>query len=641
MAKRPRDERHVAVSVEDPAVIVESAVKKRKLEGSSNVPETNGNGSENKPSKEERQELRRLKKLQLSENGLARDNTAAEVRYKSLSSRIEAKAAAKAARKAEKAQAKADKLHVANGASEENSKNDISKAAGKAQRKADRKAEKQQKKDLAQMGKDGINHDQTGAVEQNDNATTNSRYIEHPQLASLPDEEISTFLSSNHITIKDPHSQNPLRPITKFSYLPTSSNSSALSAFKSPTPIQASAWPFLFSHRDVIGVAETGSGKTLAFGIPCIHSITTSSKPSPSTNSTHSTSTSPARAVIISPTRELAVQIHSQMQQLAELASLSTAVIYGGVPKGPQRLALSTAHIIIATPGRLNDLIEEGSANLSNISYLVLDEADRMLEKGFEDAIRTIISTTPSTSQGRQTLMFTATWPPSVRDLAATFMRDPVHITIGANTASGELRANTRITQQIEVLADPRSKETRMLQLLKKYQSGKSRDDRVLIFALYKKEASRIEGFLRMKGFRVAGIHGDLPQSSRMSALEGFKEGRCPLLVATDVAARGLDIPNVKVVLNITFPLTVEDYVHRIGRTGRAGAQGLAITFFTEHDKAQSGALINVLRAANQPVPEELLKFGTTVKKKGHEAYGAFYKDTGDAKASTKIRFDD
>jgi ATP-dependent RNA helicase DBP3 len=217
-------------------------------------------------------------------------------------------------------------------------------------------------------------------------------------------------------------------------------------------------------------------------------------------------------------------------------------------------------------------------------------------------------------------------------------MNSPVRITIGDNQ-SGELRANVRIKQLVEVL-DPHAKEQRLLQLLRQYQSGKNKDDRILVFCLYKKEAMRIENFIRMKGFRVGGIHGDLSQEKRSASLAAFKEGHVPLLVATDVAARGLDIPAVKLVINVTFPLTAEDYVHRIGRTGRAGKEGLAITLFTEHDKALSGSLINVLKAANQDVPEDLMKFGTTVKKKEHGAYGAFYKDTDNTKAATKITFD-
>ncbi|KAI9818300.1 MAG: RNA-dependent ATPase [Thelocarpon impressellum] len=461
-------------------------------------------------------------------------------------------------------------------------------------------------------------------------STPATGYAEDVRLTSLPQTDIDSFLSANFITITDPKLSS-LRPITSFEYLPPTNalKGDPFRGFKSPTPIQAAAWPFLLSGRDVIGVAETGSGKTLAFAVPCIRYIKSLGK------------VSGAKAVMVSPTRELALQIYEQVAKLAGPVGLEAVCVYGGVSKDEQRKALRTASIVVATPGRLNDLINEGVADLSGVGYVVLDEADRMLDKGFEEEIRKILATTPPTP-ARQTLMFTATWPPSVLSLASTFLTSPVKIAIGENNPTGDLRANSRIAQTVEVV-DPRGKETRLLQLLKQHQSGKARDDRILVFCLYKKEATRVEGYLKAKGLRAAGIHGDLSQAQRTTSLDAFKSGRVPILVATDVAARGLDIPAVKLVINVTFPLTVEDYVHRIGRTGRAGAPGTAITLFTEHDKAQSGALINVLKAAGQPVPDELLKFGTTVKKKGHDAYGAFYRDpgAGGAGKSTKIKFDD
>lgn len=239
--------------------------------------------------------------------------------------------------------------------------------------------------------------------------------------------------------------------------------------------------------------------------------------------------------------------------------------------------------------------------------------------------------------------MFTATWPKSIRELAATFMTSPVKIIIGRDPTAddaGELRANARIKQMVHVV-DPATKQQRLLQLLKTHASGQNSKDRILIFCLYKKEATRIESFIRSRGYSVASIHGDLPQSQRIANLAGFSSGQTPLLVATDVAARGLDIPNVKLVINVTFPLTAEDYVHRIGRTGRAGKDGLAITFFTEHEKPLAGGLVNVLKGAGQEVPEDLLKFGTTVKKKQHESYGAFFREEDEGKTATKITFDD
>jgi ATP-dependent RNA helicase DBP3 len=404
-------------------------------------------------------------------------------------------------------------------------------------------------------------------------------YTENSTLKSLDQVLIDRFIAENFISISDPTSAaQPLRPIINFSYLPATNpgHLAPFKNFKAPTPIQAAAWPFLFAGRDVIGVAETGSGKTMAFAVPCVRYITSLVKKFVG-----------AKAVIVSPTRELAMQSYEQITELAILASLRTACVYGGVPKDEQRKALKNADIVVATPGRLNDLINEGSADLGKVGYVVLDEADRMLDKGFEEEIRKIINTTLPLGK-RQTLMFTATWPESVRTLAATFMTSPIKIAIGDNP-SGDLRANARIAQKVEVV-DPRNKEYRLLQLLKQYQSGSQKDDRILVFCLYKKEATRVESFIRSKGIKVAGIHGDLSQEQRTRSLDAFKKGGTPVLVATDVAARGLDIPAVKLVINCTFPLTVEDYVHRIGRTARAGKDGLAITLFTEHDKGQSGA---------------------------------------------------
>ncbi|KAJ5455806.1 ATP-dependent RNA helicase dbp3 [Penicillium daleae] len=422
-------------------------------------------------------------------------------------------------------------------------------------------------------------------------------YSQASALTDLPQSQIDQYLEEKVIKITDSSTESApeLRPIISFDYLPP--------AFPAPTPIQAATWPLLFAGRDVIGIAETGSGKTLGFGLPCLKKLLDSKR---SRKPYHPS------AVIISPTRELAMQIHDQLVKFSHVAKADVTCIYGGVGKDEQRVALKTAAIVVATPGRLKDLQNDESVNLSKVKYLVLDEADRMLDKGFEQDIKDIIEPMPVSR--RQTVMFTATWPRSVRDLAATFMNSPVTVTIGGDP-SADPRANTRIKQE--------------------------NPEKVLVFCLYKKEAMRIERLIKMKGFKVAGIHGDLNQSDRFRNLEAFKSGTATVLVATDVAARGLDIPAVMLVINVTFPLTVEDYVHRIGRTGRAGAEGHAITLFTEQDKALSGGLINVLKAAKQNVPEDLLKFGTTVKKKQHDAYGAFFKDIGTDKKATKITFDD
>ncbi|KAI1177248.1 DEAD-domain-containing protein [Nemania sp. FL0916] len=449
-----------------------------------------------------------------------------------------------------------------------------------------------------------------------------------PASASASASEITAFLNTHEITIVDPLSDTPPPPIMQFSQLPPSALTAQdpFAAFKAPTPIQAASWPFGLSGRDIVGVAETGSGKTIAFGLPLVNAVLDMPSATGGRRSIY--------AVVVSPTRELAMQTNAELSKLAGRVGLKTVCVYGGASKDDQRHLLRNADIIVATPGRLKDFLEEGALRLHMAKFVVLDEADRMLDKGFEDDIKRIIGCTPAKEE-RQTLMFTATWPQSVQALALSFMTSPVRIQIGGNE-SGDLQANARIEQRVEVV-DQRAKESRLLQLLKAHP----KNERVLVFCLYKKEATRIETFLQQRGIKVAGIHGDLKQEQRTRSLAAFKSGQTPVLVATDVAARGLDIPEVKLVINVTFPLTIEDYVHRIGRTGRAGKTGQAITLFTEHDKAHSGELVNILKAASQPIPDELLKFGTTVKKKTHSTYGAFFKDVDMSQKGTKITFDD
>ncbi|PYH47708.1 RNA-dependent ATPase DBP3 [Aspergillus saccharolyticus JOP 1030-1] len=390
-----------------------------------------------------------------------------------------------------------------------------------------------------------------------DSTEKETKYVQSRALSDLPSSDIEHFLTENTIKVTDTGEDAAnLRPILSFSHLPPCDGKlyDPLSSFSSPTAIQSTTWPLLFSGRDVIGIAETGSGKTLAFGLPCLKKLH-------DTKRKCNKRPSQPMAVIISPTRELAKQIHDQLVKFAKPMGVEVACIFGGVGKDEQREALKTAPIVVATPGRLKDLQNDGSVDLAKVKYLVLDEADRMLDKGFEQDIKDIIL--PMSTSRRQTVMFTATWPPVVRNLATTFMKTPVTVTIGGDP-SADPRANTRIKQDVEVI-QPHEKEQRLVQLLNQSQRG-PKPPKVLVFCLYKKEAVRVERLLRNKGFKVAGIHGDLGQQERFRSLEAFKSGAATVLVATDVAARGLDIPAVKLVINVTFPLTVEDYVHRIGR---------------------------------------------------------------------------
>jgi ATP-dependent RNA helicase DBP3 len=326
--------------------------------------------------------------------------------------------------------------------------------------------------------------------------------------------------------------------------------------------------------------------------------------------------------LVVSPTRELAMQIEKVVAASAAHCGMRSLCIFGGVDKYSQKKALRAGvDVVAACPGRLLDLIEEGCLSLSNVDYVVLDEADRMLDMGFEHDVRRIMSLV---CEKRQTLMFSATWPVSIQKLASEFLDNPIRVTIG----SEDLSANHSVKQIVQVVQS-HQKDHRLIELLENYH--RTRKNRVLIFALYKKEASRLETMLNRKGWTCVGINGDKSQESRSDAIEKFRSGAQPLLVATDVAARGLDIPNVEYVINYTFPLTVEEYVHRIGRTGRAGKTGVAHTFFTVEEKHRAGELANVLREADQDVPEELTNFGCYVKKKEHSMYGAHFRNSSTA----------
>lgn len=451
------------------------------------------------------------------------------------------------------------------------------------------------------------------------------------------------FLEANNITIEAPEESNerPPLPMVDFRELDGKIDAAVkktldAQGFTTPTPIQACCWPVLLQNKDVVGIAETGSGKTFAFGLPALQHLVTKHKVLE--GGKKKSKGAQVNVLVVAPTRELAIQTEENLAKLGKSMGIGMICLYGGVSKQEQVRLLNqtpTVRIVVGTPGRVLDMARDGSLDLLEVTYLVLDEADRMLDKGFEPDIRAIIGMCTSREEGRHTSMFSATWPPAVRGLAESFMNGPVRVTVG----SDELSANRRVEQTVEVLADGYAKERRLNDFLRSVNAQRSKD-KILIFALYKKEAQRIEQTLRRGGYKVSGIHGDLGQNDRIASLERFKSAETPLLVATDVAARGLDIPNVEHVVNYTFPLTIEDYVHRIGRTGRGGKTGKSLTFFTDMDKAHAGELIRVLKDADQKVPEDLTKFPTTIKKKTHSSYGDHFKELVPGKAK-KITFDD
>ncbi|KAK4047880.1 RNA-dependent ATPase [Microbotryomycetes sp. JL221] len=468
--------------------------------------------------------------------------------------------------------------------------------------------------------------------------------------------EAQAFIKENNISYEPENAATQFAPVLSFANLPLEAGlKKGLASYTKPTPIQSASFPITMAGRDVIGIAETGSGKTVAFGVPAIsHILSLPSSSKPNKN--------PIACLVVAPTRELAMQTHNNLAAVASsIPTVSSICIYGGVSKDDQKRQLRKEgpRIVVGTPGRILDLAGEGALDLSHVSWLVLDEADRMLDKGFENDIREIIKkcmpspeqpigiTSGDKPQARITCMFSATWPQSVRRLAADFMCSPIRITVGAD----ELTANSRVEQVVHVLQDGREKERRLLGVLNEHgftRSGKGRQggggegkdrDKALVFALYKKEATRVTEFLQRNGYQAGCIQGDMSQEKRSKSLQDFKDGKVQLLVATDVAARGLDIPKVELVVNQTFPLTIEDYIHRIGRTGRAGRTGKSVTFFTEADKAHAGELIRVLKDGGHAVPEGLDQWGTTIKKATHSSYGSHFRD--DIKGTaTKIKFD-
>ncbi|KAL6907907.1 hypothetical protein ACP4OV_002077 [Aristida adscensionis] len=355
--------------------------------------------------------------------------------------------------------------------------------------------------------------------------------------------------------------------------------------FLNPTPIQAQTWPVALQNRDIVAIAKTGSGKTLGYLMPAfIHLRRCQNNPMLGPT-----------VLVLAPTRELASQIQDEAVKFGRSSRVSCTCLYGGASKGPQLRELERgADIVVATPGRLNDILEMKKISLHQVSLLVLDEADRMLDMGFEPQIRKIVDEIPPS---RQTLMYTATWPKEVTKIAGDLLRDPVQVNIGS---IDELVANKSITQYVEVVP-PMDKQRRLEQILRAQERG----SKIIIFCSTKKLCDQLARGLG-RSFGAASIHGDKSQAERDHVLNQFRTGSAPILVATDVAARGLDIKDIRVVINYDFPTGIEDYVHRIGRTGRAGATGVSYTFFSEQDWKYAGDLVKVLEGANQQVPPQL-----------------------------------
>ena len=343
--------------------------------------------------------------------------------------------------------------------------------------------------------------------------------------------------------------------------------------YSEPTPIQRQAIPLILKGRDVMGLAQTGTGKTAAFTLPIIERLTDGPRRT--------------RVLILTPTRELCVQVESSFRKYARYAPVAVASVYGGVPLDPQEKQLrASVDVVVATPGRLIDHLERQNVTFDDLEVLVLDEADRMLDMGFAPQIGRIVGEIPPY---RQTLLFSATMPPEVEALARKYLRKPILVQVGRRSAAAN-------TVKHYVYPVPRERKSALLAALLKRESMES----VLVFTRTKHGADRVVRHLERDGIQAAAMHADKSQSQRTRALDDFKSGRVRVLVATDIAQRGLDISGITHVINYDVPQQAEDYVHRIGRTGRAASEGDAFTFMSPDEIAM---VRTIERVIGQEIP--------------------------------------
>ncbi|KAK9891984.1 hypothetical protein WA026_017464 [Henosepilachna vigintioctopunctata] len=414
-------------------------------------------------------------------------------------------------------------------------------------------------------------------------------YVPHPTINDRSPSDVEEYRKSKEITI-DGDAPNPIQCFSETNFPDYVMKEVKKQGYEYPTAIQAQGWPTALSGRDMVGIAQTGSGKTLAYILPAIVHIN---------NQPQISRGDGPIALILAPTRELAQQIQQVANEFGHSSYVRNTCIFGGAPKGPQARDLERGvEIVIATPGRLIDFLEKGTTNLQRCTYLVLDEADRMLDMGFEPQIRKILG---QIRPDRQTLMWSATWPKEVKKLAKDFLNDYVQINIG----SLELSANHNILQIVDVCQES-EKEQKLNSLLQEIGNNAEPDSKIIIFVETKKKVEDITRLIRRYGWPAVCMHGDKSQQERDYVLREFRKGKSSILVATDVAARGLDVDGIKFVINYDYPNSSEDYIHRIGRTGRSETTGTSYAFFTPSNSRQAKDLVSVLREANQVVNPKL-----------------------------------
>uniref|UniRef100_A0A8C9U813 RNA helicase n=1 Tax=Scleropages formosus TaxID=113540 RepID=A0A8C9U813_SCLFO len=428
-------------------------------------------------------------------------------------------------------------------------------------------------------------------------------YKEHPDVTRRSTQEVEQYRRSKEVTVKGRDCPNPIMKFHEATFPNYVMDVITKQNFTEPTPIQAQGWPLALSGKDMVGIAQTGSGKTLSYLLPAIVHIN------------HQPFLEPGDGpicLVLAPTRELAQQVQQVAAEYGRASRLKSTCIYGGAPKGPQIRDLERGvEICIATPGRLIDFLEAGKTNLRRCTYLVLDEADRMLDMGFEPQIRKIVD---QIRPDRQTLMWSATWPKEVRQLAEDFLKDYI----------------------VDVCNDG-EKDDKLLRLLEEIMSEK--ENKTIIFVETKRRCDDLTRRMRRDGWPAMGIHGDKSQQERDWVLNEFKFGKSPILIATDVASRGLDVEDVKFVINYDYPNSSEDYIHRIGRTARSQKTGTAYTFFTPGNMKQASDLISVLREANQAINPKLIQMAEDRGGRSRGGRGTYKDDRRDRYSGARRDF--
>ncbi|XP_042249945.1 probable ATP-dependent RNA helicase DDX17 isoform X2 [Thunnus maccoyii] len=419
-------------------------------------------------------------------------------------------------------------------------------------------------------------------------------YSEHLEVQRMSQYELEEYRRKKEITIRGSGCPKPVINFHQAQFPQYVMDVLMQQNFKEPTAIQAQGFPLALSGRDMVGIAQTGSGKTLSYLLPAIVHIN---------HQPYLERGDGPICLVLAPTRELAQQVQQVAYDYGKSSRIKSTCVYGGAPKGPQIRDLERGvEICIATPGRLIDFLEAGKTNLRRCTYLVLDEADRMLDMGFEPQIRKIVD---QIRPDRQTLMWSATWPKEVRQLAEDFLKDYVQINVGAL----ELSANHNILQIVDVCMES-EKDHKLIQLMEEIMAEK--ENKTIIFVETKKRCDDLTRRMRRDGWPAMCIHGDKSQPERDWVLSEFRSGKAPILIATDVASRGLDVEDVKFVINYDYPNSSEDYIHRIGRTARSTNKGTAYTFFTPGNLRQARELIRVLEEARQAINPKLLQLVDT-----------------------------